>query len=147
MAGPDGAKPARNVYWLSTVDDVVDWEKTFWQHTPQSAFADLTGLQEIPASTLEIDAGTDVAGPRASTRVTVRNASPAGTPAVAVHASVVSLAEGLPVAPIRWDDNDVTLFADQEVTLTAQHAAIDVRVEVDAYNAAAPVSVTAPRQR
>jgi exo-1,4-beta-D-glucosaminidase len=147
MTGPDDATPSRNVYWLSTVDDVVDWEKTFWQHTPQSTFADFTMLQEVPASTLEFDARTEVAGPQFSTRVTVRNASPTGTPAVGVHASVVSLADGEPVAPIHWDDNDVTLFAHQEATLTARHAAIDVRVEIDAYNAAAPVSVRVRPQR
>jgi exo-1,4-beta-D-glucosaminidase len=138
---------ARNVYWLSTSADVVDWEKTFWQHTPQSAFADFTALQEIPASTLAIDFDTDVAAARATTRVTVRNASPTGTPAVGVHASLVSLASGEQVAPVLWDDNDVTLFADQEVTLTARHARSEVRVEVDAFNAAAPITVTAPSRR
>jgi exo-1,4-beta-D-glucosaminidase len=147
MTGADGVASARNVYWLSTSADVVDWEKTFWQHTPQSAYADFTALQEIPASTLAIDIDTDVAAARATTRVTVRNASPTGTPAVGVHASLVSLASGEQVAPVLWDDNDVTLFADQEVTLTARHARSEVRVEVDAFNAAAPITVTAPSRR
>jgi len=141
------ATPRRNVYWLSAAADVVDWEKTFWQHTPQSAYADFTALQEIPAPTLAISAATDITDARATTRLTVRNASPAGTPAVGVHASLVSLASGEQVAPVLWDDNDVTLFADQEVTLTARHASPDVRVEVDAFNAAAPITVTSPSRR
>ncbi len=141
--GPDDVNSARNVYWLSTTPDVVDWEKTFWQHTPQSAFADFSALQDLPAPTLSVTAQTDVGDAGATTRVTVRNVSPAGTPAVGVHASLVHQASGEPVVPILWDDNDVTLFADQQVSLTARHAGVDVRVEVDAFNAPAPTGVTA----
>ncbi|HEX7107028.1 MAG TPA: hypothetical protein VF218_13760 [Acidothermaceae bacterium] len=145
-AGSPDVPAARNVYWLSTVDDVLDWEKTFWQHTPQSAYADLTGLQDVPAPTLEIAARTDVAGARATTSVTVRNTSSAGTPAIGVHASLVTAA-GEPIAPICWTDNDVTLFAEQEVTLTARHGDADALVEIDAFNAPTALTVTAPRRR
>ena len=88
-------------------------------------------------------AWTEVGLAQSTTRVTVRNVSPGATPAVGVHASLVSVASGEPVAPILWSDNDVTLFADQQVTLTARHPNGDVRIEVDAFNAPAPISVVA----
>jgi exo-1,4-beta-D-glucosaminidase len=145
MTGSDDARPVRNVYWLSTAADVVDWDKTFWQHTPQSAYADFTALQEIPAPTLDIDARAEVAGALVTTRVTLRNASPAGTPAVGIHASLVSHA-GEQVAPVLWDDNDVTLFAGQAVTLTGRHGSADARIEVDAFNAPTPITVAVTAQ-
>lgn len=147
MTGADDVSSARNVYWLSTSLDAVDWEKTFWQHTPQSAFADFSALQEIPSPTLEVSAETEAGAAQSTTRVTVRNTSAAATPAVGVHASLVSLASGDPMAPILWSDNDVTLFGGQEVTLIARHATTQVRVEVDAFNAPSPLSVTAQSRR
>ena len=36
-----------------------------------------------------------------------------------VHASVVRL--GAPVSPVRWSDNDVTLFASEQVELAASY--------------------------
>ena len=145
--GSDDVSAARNVYWLSTSPDVVDWEKTFWQHTPQSAYADFSALQEIPSPTLDVSAQTENGDAWSTTRVTLRNASPSGVPAVGVHVSLVSPTSGEPVAPILWSDNDVTLFGDQEVTLTARHETGEVRVEVDAFNAPAPISVTAQSRR
>jgi exo-1,4-beta-D-glucosaminidase len=125
---------SRNVYWLSTKPDVVDWAKTFWQHSPQAEFADLTGLEGIPVATIEAEASSsgEIKG---VTAVTIRNTSP--TPAVDVHCSIVAGDDAAPVTPVLWDDNDVTLFGGQAVTLTARDSLPHrepVRVRIGGFN-------------
>lgn len=133
LCGADGTVVSRNVYWLSSVPDVVDWAASFWQHTPQSQFADLTGLRSLPATSVDVLA-SHTCGPEGdATTVTVRNVS--STPAVGVHLSLVGAGGSTAIAPLHWDDNNVTLFAGQSATLTARYAggrarpAPSVRVE------------------
>src|SRR6185437_16898418 len=125
LADNAGNPVSRNVYWLSTQTDVVDWEKTFWQHTPQAQFADFTALQDLAGATVELSAQSTSEMARGTTMVTLRNTSPGNVPAIGLHASIVrgDPAPGHydePIAPVRWDDNDVTLFGGQSVTLTAR---------------------------
>jgi exo-1,4-beta-D-glucosaminidase len=66
-----------------------------------------------------------------------------GAPAVGIHASVVRGDDSVPVAPALWSDNDVTLFAGDEISLTARYRAAlsdeRPRVLIDGFNLAAPV--------
>ncbi len=44
-----GQRLSDNFYWLSTKQDVLDWPKKFEEvYTPQSAYADLSGLSSLP---------------------------------------------------------------------------------------------------
>ena len=46
-----------NFYWLSTKPDTLDWaKKQDTVYTPQAEFADLTGLNSLPAVQLESSA-------------------------------------------------------------------------------------------
>lgn len=147
-----GKPVSRNVYWCSTQPDTLDWEHTTWQYTPQSGYADLTGLADLAAVRLELSAVSAVsaadsvhrvgaagaapadrvdsesptgAGPGEDVvTVTVRN--PSSAPAVGIHLSVVSAATGLPVAPIHWEDNDITLFDGQHATVTVRFSTAGV---------------------
>jgi exo-1,4-beta-D-glucosaminidase len=115
---------SRNVYWLSTSPDVLDWERSTWQYTPACGFADLRGLQTLTPATVEATP-LQAPGGRAdgwqATTVTLRNAGAMAPPAVGVHASFVRGNKAAPVLPVLWSDNDVTLFAGEEVTLTARY--------------------------
>jgi exo-1,4-beta-D-glucosaminidase len=140
-----------SVYWLSTEPDVLALDETTWQYTPASAFADLRGLETLPPPSLQVDAQAALSsdGLRVITTVTIHNASADGTPAVGVHAALQSAA-GLLVAPVIWSENDVTLFARQSATLTAECSAGSLVggshiVEIDAFNLTEPISVTAGR--
>jgi exo-1,4-beta-D-glucosaminidase len=145
LSAADGEQLSRNVYWLSTTPDVVDWEKTFWQHTPQSRYADFSALQDLPVATIEarIEASSDLG--QGTMRVTLRNTSPSATPVIGLHASVVTGSPASPIAPIRWDDNDVTLFGGQSITLTARYSAAGLTsvpyVQLDAFNLKEPIAV------
>ena len=58
-----GQSLGRNFYWLSTKPDELDYAKTEWYYTPQTSFADLSALQDLPKvtvrATLRPAPGTD----------------------------------------------------------------------------------------
>ena len=123
LSDSTGGAVSHNVYWLSTRPDVLDWEKTFWQHTPQSAYADFTALQDLPVATIAASTTSSSDLASGTTTVTLRNTSPSGTPAVGVHVSILAGRPATPLAPVLWDGNDVTLFGGQSAVLTARYSA------------------------
>jgi exo-1,4-beta-D-glucosaminidase len=144
-AAGDGTVVSRNVYWLSSAADVLDLERTTWQYTPTAEFADLRGLERLAPPELAATATSTRGSGRAHTSVTIRNASPAGVPAVGIHASLQSHG-GAPVAPVIWNENDLVLFAGQSATVTAECGAASVAdvpswVEIDAFNLPGPLAV------
>lgn len=120
LVGSGQPAESRNVYWLSAAPDVLDRSQAKWYTMGVSRFADLRGLGEGRFARIEAEASAKRAGAEVTVAVTVRNSDPSGTPAVAVH---VSLTKGGAVqTPVFWDDNDVTLFTGQCVTLRGRLA-------------------------
>ena len=117
-----GKPISRNVYWLSTQHDKLDWARSNWYLTPVTQYADLTALQALPSATSEIRASVRRDGAEAIATVTLT--VPASSRAVALfqHVSVERSAAGKPVLPILWSDNDVTLWPGESLTLTARFA-------------------------
>ncbi|HEY2061997.1 MAG TPA: beta-mannosidase [Amycolatopsis sp.] len=128
----------RNVYWISTQKDVVDWGKTLGQ--PQATltqYGDLTALRDLPKSQVGVTASTKAApgpdGADTATTVTVTNTSK--TPAVGffLRADVRrgtqdghAAAGDNQLAAATWDDNDITLWPGQSQTLTVSYKAADL---------------------
>ncbi|MFG1647175.1 sugar-binding domain-containing protein [Amycolatopsis sp. NPDC049252] len=141
----------RNVYWLSTQKDVVDWGKTLGN--PQatlSQYGNLQALQDLPKSQVGAVASTKPGrGPNGDdtvTTVTVTNTSK--TPAVGFFLRA-DIRRGTPdgheaggdnqLAAATWDDNDITLWPGQSQTLTVTYKASDLRgaapvISVDGFN-------------
>ncbi|NBH11955.1 beta-mannosidase [Amycolatopsis sp. SID8362] len=137
----------RNVYWLSTQKDVVDWGKTLGN--PQatlSQYSDLQALQNLPKSQVSAIASTRRSGGDLVTTVTVTNTAKTPGAAFFLRADV---RRGTPdgreaagdnqLANATWDDNDVTLWPGQSQTLTVTYQASDLRgaapvISVDGLN-------------
>lgn len=137
LASADGKPISRNVYWLSTQTDELDWAHSNWYLTPVTRYADLTPLQSLPTATAEVRATMRHAGTEdiASVTLTV----PPSSKAVALfqHVSIKRPAGGEPMLPILWSDNDVTLWPGESLTLTARFAtsgAATPVVEVSGWN-------------
>ncbi|WP_412542092.1 hypothetical protein R8Z50_06025 [Longispora sp. K20-0274] len=113
-----GVERSRNVYWLSTGADVLDYAATSYITTPTTAYADLTGLATMPRAEVSTTSSERRVDGAYVTTVTVRNTS--AVPALQVEARLVT-ADGQPVLPVRWDDNLVPLWPGESVTLTATH--------------------------
>jgi exo-1,4-beta-D-glucosaminidase len=130
LASAAGKSISRNVYWLSTQTDELDWAHSNWYLTPVTRYADLTPLQSLPPATSEIRATLrhEAAEDIASVTLTV----PPSSKAVALfqHLSIKRSAAGERVVPILWSDNDVTLWPGESLTLTAHFATAGAEVPV-----------------
>ena len=137
LAAADGKPLSRNVYWLSTRPDTLDWAQSNWYLTPLTQYADLTALQSLPAATSEVHATTQRDGSDDVTTVTL--SVPASSKAVALfqHVSIRRGAQGELALPVRWNDNDVTLWPGESMVLTARYASQGTAmpvVEVSGWN-------------
>jgi exo-1,4-beta-D-glucosaminidase len=147
----NGTLVDRNVYWLSTQPDVTNWSKTLGQ--PQgtlSQYANLTGLQTLPQSSISATASTATqsgpGGADRATTVTVTNTS-SSTVAFLLRADMrrgtaggQELAGDNELQSSVWQDNDITLFPGESQTLTVTWSSADLQgaspvISVSGWNA------------
>ena len=137
LASADGKSISRNVYWLSTQTDELDWANSSWYLTPVTRYADLTALQSLSTATATVR--VTVRHEEAEDIASVTLAVPASSKVVALfqHVSIKRSAGGEPIVPVLWSDNDVTLWPGESLTLTAHFAtsgAATPVVEVTGWN-------------
>jgi exo-1,4-beta-D-glucosaminidase len=132
----NGTLADRNVYWLSTQPDTVNWNKTLGQ--PQgtlSQYANLTGLQTLPQTSVTATASTvSQAGPDGADRATtVTLTNNSSTVAFLLRADVrrgMATGQELPgdneLQSSLWQDNDITLFPGESQTLTVTWNSADL---------------------
>ncbi len=137
LASADGKSISRNVYWLSTQTDELDWAHSNWYLTPVTRYADLTPLQSLPTATATVRATMRHEG--AEDIATVTLTVPPSSKAVALfqHVSIKRREGGELMLPILWSDNDVTLWPGESLTLTAHFSAPGAEtpvVEVSGWN-------------
>src|SRR6266568_1899268 len=134
----NGTLVDRNVYWLSTQPDVVNWSKTLGQ--PQGTltqYANLTGLQTLPASSVTATSSTvSRAGPDGADRattVTITNTS-GSTVAFLLRADIrrgtasgQELAGDNELQSSLWRSNDITLFPGESQTVTVTWNSADLQ--------------------
>ncbi|HEY1517607.1 MAG TPA: hypothetical protein VGF91_14395 [Solirubrobacteraceae bacterium] len=124
----------RNVYWLSTQQDLVNWDATIGNpQATMTQFANLTQLQSLGGATVRVTADTQpssggAGGGDTETDVTITNVSKKPTVAFFLRADVRrGSPRGTPapgdneVLPIMWSDNDVTLWPGESETLRATY--------------------------
>ncbi len=149
----------RNVYWLSTQLDAIDWKKTIGKpQAMMSSYADLSQLRQLAQAQVHVTATTHpeagTGGATAVTDVTITNTS--STPAAAfflradLHrgpTTATPVAGDNGVRPEFWSHNDLSLWPGESETLHVTYRRADLRgaspfVTVSGWNAA-PVEVPA----
>ncbi|WP_406327417.1 glycosyl hydrolase 2 galactose-binding domain-containing protein [Streptomyces sp. NBC_00203] len=148
LTDAQGKEVSRNVYWLSTRADTLDWANTDWWYTPTTSYANLKGLNSMARVPVSASASTSV-GPDgiSMTTVTVRNTGAGKTPSLLTDVHLVD-AKGKPVLPVQWSDNQVSLWPGESMTLRATYRTADLhgsaaRVRVSGWNTA-EMTVPAP---
>ncbi|KAK4221766.1 family 2 putative glycoside hydrolase [Podospora fimiseda] len=112
----DGTKVIdRNVYWVSKDLDVLNWGKSEWYVTPVTRYADYTGLNKLATADVSVTAAA--AAGKGEVVVTLENK--AKVVAFFVSLNLVDK-DGNDVLPVRWDDNYVSLWPGEKLTLTAR---------------------------
>jgi len=137
LASDKGLPISHNVYWLSTQTDELDWEKSSWYLTPLTQYADFTPLQSLSTVTSEIKATLRHEGAEDIATLTLTVPTSAKAVALFQHVSIKQSANGEPMLPILWSDNDVTLWPGESITLSARFAgsgAATPIIEVSGWN-------------
>ena len=140
-----------NFYWLSTKPDVLDWRKKFEEvYTPESAYADLSGLNSLPSVKLAIRGSIKHEGKENVVHVFVEN--PSSSLAFMVHVRVAKANGDDDVVPIFWDDNYVSLLPGENRDLTAHFEAANAGdgglvLTVDGWNVTASSSPLAAEEK
>jgi len=131
-----GKRISSNFYWLSTRDDELDWEKTEWYYTPVKSHADLTGLADLPPTTLEISKRFEDTEAEGVAFVEVENTGSAL--AFQVRLKVLDPSSGEEILPVFWDDNYFALFPGEKrevrVAYPRGNGEGAPEVEVEAWN-------------
>jgi archaellum component FlaF (FlaF/FlaG flagellin family) len=143
-----GAVVDRNVYWLSTKADTMNYDKSTWYDTPQTGYADLSGLQNLGAGKVDVSASTTTSGDRSTTSVKLTNSG--SKVAFFLRATIRKGASGGELAPVTWSDDYVTIWPGESVTLqagyrTAELAGATPNVQVAGVNVAARTVTAGPR--
>jgi exo-1,4-beta-D-glucosaminidase len=160
-----GQIASRNVYWLSTHEDTLDWSReeedssgqydiSTW--TPTKEFADYTALNSLQKIDLETSAQTKNGADESSTTVTIRN--PTSAIAFAVHLKVNRASnhrvsregpDDFEILPVLWQDNYFSLLPGETRQITATYPtdkrshSISV-VEVEGWNVNRTIAKTQP---
>jgi exo-1,4-beta-D-glucosaminidase len=128
----------RNVYWLPTTRDVINWNKT--TGNPQASmksYANLTALQNLPPATVGATATTvNQAGPAGADRlttVTISNNSTGPTVGFFLRADIrrgtsggAELAGDNELQTSVWNGNDITLWPGERQTITVTWRSADL---------------------
>jgi len=107
-----------NFYWLSTKPDVLDWAKKFEEvYTPQSAYADLTGLNSLPQAKVTLRSTQSREGASQVIHAFVQNQG--ANLAFMIHLRLANK-NGEDVVPIFWDDNYFSLLPGEKREVRAR---------------------------
>jgi len=140
LTDASGKLMSENFYWLSTKADKLNWRKKLdTVYTPQSAYADLSGLNTLPTVTLAVRNSYTLVGRDSVVHAVVEN--PSSAVAFMVHLRLAQSGSDQDVVPIFWDDNYVSLLPGEKRELTARfdsgnNAPDTVVLIVDGWNVA-----------
>jgi len=113
-----------NFYVLSSVKDELDIPKSNWYVTPQTQYADLKMLQDLPSVKLEKSEIISVKG--ADTYVQVKLKNPGTQLAFMVYMDLRNKTTNTSIVPVFWDDNYFTLLPGEERMVTGHCHTTDI---------------------
>src|SRR5262249_45427985 len=133
-----------NFYWLSAKLDTLDWAaRKDTVYTPQKDFADLTGLNDLPAVKLDAKAElvAGVAGQDTQQQVHITVKNPSKSVAFMVHLRATHGPDSGDITPIFWSDNYFSLLPGESRQVFARLSKADRDgpppvIRIDGYNVA-----------
>ena len=108
-----------NWYWLSAKKDELNWKKSTWFYTPESAFADYSGLQTMPATTLSVHHNTTKSESGTTHTITITNTGK--SVAFFVHLRALKEKDGDDILPVIFEDNYLLLAPGETRTIDCSY--------------------------
>ncbi|HJV48036.1 MAG TPA: glycoside hydrolase family 2 TIM barrel-domain containing protein [Geothrix sp.] len=122
LSGPGGAL-ADNFYWLSTQPETLDLTHSNWFMTPNTAFADLTGLRSLPRAQVKATSRFE----KGEGTITLTNSS--DRLAFYLDLGLLRASSKKPVASALWDDNGLSIPPHESRTVRVHFDPADLRGE------------------
>jgi exo-1,4-beta-D-glucosaminidase len=97
-----------NFYWLSTKDDVPDFENSEWFITPNKSYADFTGINGMAETELNVD--HDFIEQEDTVMVEVRLQNTTEKIAFFIQLELSGRESGSSILPVFWEDNYVSIL-------------------------------------
>src|SRR5664279_403095 len=113
-----------NFYVLSTQKDSLDEKKSTWYGTPQSQYADLTLLEQLPK--VKLQATETITKKEGETVIYVKLKNPAPGFAFMVYLDLKKEHSRESVVPVFWGDNYFTLLPGEERTVSVSFHTSDL---------------------
>lgn len=119
-----GQLVSSNFYWLSSKDDVLDWQKSTWYYTPTSSYADMTQLQKLQPVKLAVSSRAVRKDGEETARVSLSNSS--RNMAFFIHLGIKQGRTEKDVLPVIWQDNYFSLLPGESRQVTARYQLRDL---------------------
>jgi exo-1,4-beta-D-glucosaminidase len=128
MTGQQTKPISINWYWLSGRNDSLDWSKSKWYYTPQSAYADFSALEKLPPTTLNLSYSASKTGDRARNMITVTNTGK--SVAFFLHLRALRKKGGGDILPVIFEDNYLLLAPGESRKIECSYLNKDAGVDV-----------------
>lgn len=113
-----------NLYALSTQKDLLEEHKSTWYITPQSQYADLTNLQQLPPVKLKTETKIKERDNNTYVYITVKN--PTDHLAFMIHLNLIKKKSRASVTPIFWSENYFSLLPGEERKIKVYYHTADL---------------------
>lgn len=114
----EGAELSNKFYWLSTQEDVLDFENTVWHWTPNKSFADMTSLRSMEKATVDFAHVIEQRDGAHWVEVTAKNTS--NHVAFFIELSLRNGETQETFLPVFWEDNYISLLPGESKTISAK---------------------------
>ncbi|MBV9961219.1 MAG: hypothetical protein JO072_03135 [Parafilimonas sp.] len=108
-----------NWYWLSKKDDELNWKKSKWFYTPQSAYTDFSALKKMPSTTISVEHSANKKENETSHKITITNTGK--TVAFFVHVRVLKNKNEDDILPVIFSDNYISLAPGESRTIECSY--------------------------
>jgi exo-1,4-beta-D-glucosaminidase len=108
-----------NWYWLSAKKDELNWDKSTWYYTPQSAFTNYSSLKNMSPTTSNVGHLTSKDEQTTTHHITITNTGK--TVAFFVHLRVLDGKDGNDILPVIFEDNYLLLAPGETRTIACSY--------------------------
>ena len=112
LKNSEGKMISTNFYWLSTKEDILDFENSEWFITPNKSYADLTGINDLEKIEIYTDPHFSEHGDTLTVKTSIENRS--DKLAFFIELSVMGKKTGQMILPVFWEDNYISLLPGEE---------------------------------
>jgi len=120
LSDAQGRVHSINWYWLSKKADVLNWKKSKWYTTPETAYTDFSGLQSLAKTALKVSYATTKGADSTSHEVTISNTGK--TVAFQVHLRALKGQRGDDILPVIFSDNYIELAPGESRVIRVTYA-------------------------